>query len=102
MLPGVRPAIILVERGSEMTNIADAQLRKVLLEKGKERLNQMTHYAMSTRCLRQQILQYFGEIAPNSCGNCFCCVEKYEEKDVTLEAKKLSLVFIEDNRMIII
>ncbi|NLI20856.1 MAG: RecQ family ATP-dependent DNA helicase [Clostridiales bacterium] len=45
-----------------------------------ERLRQMTFYSTSKRCLRQFILQYFGEKAEDRCDNCSVCAgEPFEE-----------------------
>ena len=34
----------------------------------------MTFYATTRRCLRADLLRYFGEAAPASCGNCSNCL----------------------------
>ena len=85
----VRTNQFLLERGKENAEIEEASLRESLLQKGEERLRQMTFYATSTSCLRRRMLQYFGEKAPETCGNCSCCLTNYREEDVTLEAKKI-------------
>ena len=81
----VRTNQFLLERGKENAEIEEASLRESLLQKGEERLRQMTFYATSTSCLRRRMLQYFGEKAPETCGNCSCCLTNYREEDVTLE-----------------
>lgn len=53
-----------------------------------EKLQDMVDYCHTTRCLRQYILNYFGEHdAPESCGNCSSCVNETEIADVTTEAQ---------------
>jgi ATP-dependent DNA helicase RecQ len=52
-------------------------------------LKQMTFYAAGSGCLRQRLLSYFGEDAPSYCGNCSNCLTKFEETDITLEARKI-------------
>ena len=47
----------------------------------------MTGYCRTRRCLRQYILQYFGEFAPDYCGGCFNCLHNFQEVDVTREAR---------------
>ena len=42
--------------------------------KDEERLKWMTFYATSRKCLRHDLLRYFGENAPDTCGNCSNCV----------------------------
>ena len=43
------------------------------LERDLERLNRMIAYCKTGRCLRAEILDYFGEIHGGSCGNCGNC-----------------------------
>ncbi len=85
----VRTNQFLIERSRETMEVEDETLRAFLLEKSKERLKQMTFYATSTSCLRHRMLRYFGEQSPESCGNCSCCQEHYQEVDMTLDAKKI-------------
>jgi ATP-dependent DNA helicase RecQ len=54
-----------------------------------ELLKQMTFYATTSDCLRAYFLSYFGEAAPHYCGNCSNCLTRYENVDVTLEARKI-------------
>ena len=60
-----------------------------------ELLKQMTFYAAGNtgsggaRCLRQRLLAYFGEEAPDYCGHCSNCLSEFEETDVTLESRKI-------------
>ncbi len=51
----------------------DAALNEELERHEKERLKMMTFYSTTSRCLRAFILRYFGESAPDSCGNCSSC-----------------------------
>lgn len=46
---------------------------KWLKKNNRLRLKQMKRYVFAETCLRQYILNYFGQDAPNSCGNCGCC-----------------------------
>jgi len=70
------------------------ETRQVLIDRDRERLNQMVFYSTTTDCLRRFILRYFGEEAPVSCGHCSNCETTFEEVDATLDAKKiLSCVF---------
>ena len=34
----------------------------------------MTFYSTTQKCLRRFMLNYFGEAAPEKCGNCSCCL----------------------------
>lgn len=42
----------------------------------RRKLHQMQIYAGAKSCLRQQLLEYFGEHAPDFCGNCSVCLKK--------------------------
>ena len=50
----------------------------------------MTLYATTTDCLRAFILRYFGEAAPDACGNCSCCLSPVPPLDVTDTAKLIA------------
>lgn len=52
-------------------------------ERDEQRLKKMTYYCTTKDCLRQYILQYFGEKTTCACGNCSNCLTEYEETDVT-------------------
>lgn len=56
---------------------------EALRERDEERLKTMTYYCMTSHCLREYILHYFGEKGAVHCGNCLNCVREYEEVDVT-------------------
>lgn len=51
------------------------------------RLQIMEGYCKTTGCLRNYILDYFGEKTSRPCDNCGNCHRKYEEVDMTREAK---------------
>ena len=53
--------------------------REELLRMDEERLKQMCFYTTGRRCLRQFILNYFGEVAPASCGQCSVCLSEARE-----------------------
>lgn len=55
-----------------------------------QRLNQMIHYGTTTRCLRNEILNYFGEHRTEACGHCGNCLATFAENDIT-EATKMIL-----------
>lgn len=60
-----------------------------IAERDEERLRIMTYYCLTTRCLREYILRYFGESGLRACGNCRNCLREYEEIDVTEAAVKI-------------
>jgi len=58
-------------------------------ENDLERLKWMTFYATSRKCLRHDLLHYFGEKSPDSCDNCSNCVPICEHVDITKEAQMI-------------
>lgn len=59
------------------------------------KLQTVTDYCHTSHCLRQTLLEYFGEVdVTDNCGNCTNCKDDREAVDVTLEAQKvLSCVY---------
>ncbi|MFC4619328.1 DNA helicase RecQ [Camelliibacillus cellulosilyticus] len=80
-------------------NPQDIQTQKFLLEQSEltperkafeyKKLQTMVDYCHTTRCLRQFILQYFGEEAPETCENCGNCQDDREQIDRTVDAQKV-------------
>ncbi|MDO4286476.1 MAG: DNA helicase RecQ [Eubacteriales bacterium] len=60
-----------------------------LRKKNMTRLREIKRYVFTDGCLRQYILQYFGQTAPDFCGQCGNCEASSMEKDVTTAAQKL-------------
>jgi ATP-dependent DNA helicase RecQ len=60
-----------------------------ILKKNIKKLGKMWDYATYDYCLRYKMLNYFGDKAPNYCGNCSNCNSKYKESDVTIQAQKI-------------
>ena len=63
---------------------ADAQSSD---ESAEERLETMIRYANFTGCIRNYILQYFGEDATEPCENCSNCLGELKLVDVTKEGQ---------------
>lgn len=61
----------------------DLLTRDTVMERDRERLRKMTFYCFTRECLRDYILQYFGEYKENYCGNCLNCLSQFETVDVT-------------------
>ncbi len=62
---------------------------ETIAERDEERLQMMQYYCLTTDCLREYILRYFGEKGMAQCGNCGNCMREYEEMDVTAAAVKI-------------
>ena len=79
----------LIEHSQENSQL-DVETQKVVIDRAKERLRQMTYYATGSGCLRTRILTYFGEKPENArCGNCSGCMVQDQERDVTREAGRI-------------
>lgn len=85
----VRTNQFLIENSTEVNLELTEEMRQVVREKDRERLKAMTYYCTTTDCLREYILRYFGESAPNFCGNCSNCNTNFETVDITIEAQKI-------------
>ncbi|MBZ9624925.1 DNA helicase RecQ [Clostridium sp. FP2] len=79
---------------------ADVLLQKFFIEQSTvsperkiseyKKLQAMVDYAHTTRCLRQFILEYFGEEnTRDKCDNCSTCNDESELVDITIEAQKI-------------
>ncbi len=71
--------------GAELT----AEEREMLRRNRLRQLDQMERYCTGGGCLRERMLEYFGERLEEPCGNCSGCLAGYEDVDVTEEAQKL-------------
>lgn len=60
---------------------------ELVRQRDAHRLHVMEGYCKTTGCLRNYILQYFGEQTDAPCDNCGNCHREYIEKDMTDEAK---------------
>ena len=73
---------------SENEALSEAERRGVY-EKDMARLKQMTGYCKTSGCLRAYLLRYFGDDAPDHCGNCGNCSGALRQADITVEAQKI-------------
>lgn len=60
---------------------------ELIQQRDAKRLQVMEGYCKTTRCLRNYILEYFGEKTGAPCDNCGNCHREYQEVDMTAEAK---------------
>lgn len=77
----------LIENGSGENEELDPITREEVQAKERERLRQMTYYCHTQDCLRQYILNYFGEKATNWCGHCGNCQGDTESQDMTVRRR---------------
>lgn len=83
----------LIENSEPDPALSEAE-RASIRQRDLDRLRDVTFYCACEGCLREYILRYFGESAPNFCGNCGNCNANFDTVDVTVEAQKIvSCVF---------
>ena len=73
---------MLLESREDYREYTEEELRMIQAQ-DMERLRKMEAYCMTTKCLRNCILTYFGEQAEERCGNCSNCLTEFEETDVS-------------------
>ncbi|MEA4822600.1 MAG: DNA helicase RecQ [Clostridiaceae bacterium] len=77
-----------IEHSSDNAELDD-RTRELIRQRDLIRLRQMKDYATTTDCLRASILRYFGDDAPDGCGNCSNCLTDYTLADITVDAQKI-------------
>lgn len=82
----VATARFLIDHSEENEALSEEE-RDFARARSHALLQSMESYCRSTRCLRGDILRYFGEEAPAACGNCGNCREEFEELDISQEAR---------------
>lgn len=88
----IRTNKFLIENSNDEPS--DPAAAAALRQRELKRLSVMVGYCTTTGCLRQYILDYFGESGSQNCAKCSNCAAGFSEEDVTVEAQKiLSCVF---------
>ena len=82
----VRTNEYLITHGEAREGLDEAAAER-LRERDLQRLRQMTGYCRTRHCLRQYILRYFGQDAPDDCGACYNCLHNFREVEVGREAR---------------
>ena len=77
-----------IENNDENDELTEEQREKIK-KNDYYKLNKMVGYCTSTTCLRNYILNYFGEYHTNDCNNCSACLKEYKLTDVTVDAQKI-------------
>lgn len=75
----------LLER-KDFSEVAPENI-ELIQQRDVRRLQVMERYCRTTSCLRNYILDYFGEKTGAPCDNCGNCHKEYREVDMTKEAK---------------
>ena len=84
----MQTARFLIENSTDNEELDEGQQAQVR-KQDYARLDAMVGYCKTTACLRNYLLDYFGQTQSVPCGNCGNCAEEYEEKDITPEAKQI-------------
>ena len=84
----VQTARFLTNNGSENEELDPAQ-REIIRQQDLRRLEAMVGYCKTNQCLRHYILDYFGQKAPELCGNCGNCQGNFQEVDITRQAQMI-------------
>ena len=74
---------------SEENEALTEEERERVRQRELQRLSRMVLYCTTVDCLRGNLLQYFGEVAPSTCGNCGNCMGELVQQDITIEAQKI-------------
>ena len=69
----VRLAHFFIDK-EEAEGDAPGEKRAAAAQEARERLKYMTFYATTQRCLRAELLHYFGEACPSRCRSCSNCL----------------------------
>ncbi len=72
----------------DFTEIPDEDV-ELIMERDAKRLQIMEQYCKTTGCLRNYILDYFGEKRSEPCDNCGNCQREFSEIDMTDDAKQV-------------
>ena len=67
----------------------DPKLKQKLRAKEMQRLRTIQNYCTGRSCLRNYLLNYFGDTAPEYCGNCSFCRIYCEQKEITVPTQKI-------------
>lgn len=77
------------ERGEQSDYDDRLDATSLQKEHDEERLKYMTFYCTTKECLREYMLNYFGEYSNKRCENCGNCQGEFEEVDVTQSCKDM-------------
>lgn len=86
------PQDVMIEKFLlEKKDFSDVNPEDIALirERDSKRLHAMETYCKTTGCLRNYILNYFGEKTYAPCDNCGNCHREYHEVDMTEQAKRV-------------
>ena len=95
----IKTARFMIESTDNNEKLTAAEQEKVR-QRDLQRLTRMTDYCRTSGCLRAFLLRYFGEEAPDQCGNCGSCLGETVEEDITVPAQKILSCVIRAERQL--
>ncbi len=78
-----------IEEGFRGGESIDYEILRQIKVEDRTRLKMMANYCRTTECLRNYVLNYFGEKVEEPCGKCSNCENTYIDKDITIEAQMI-------------
>ena len=84
----VMTAKFLIGNGNE-NELLSPEERSAVAKQDLRRLDAMVRYCKTTRCLRGQLLDYFGQEHAGSCGGCGNCLGEFVREDITIPAQMI-------------
>ena len=86
-----------IDKNKNAENGIPADVKAEAARLAEKRLSYMIAYSNTERCLRNFLLGYFGEAAPEECGNCSCCEQnaklrlEYSRRRAADNARRLEM-----------
>jgi ATP-dependent DNA helicase RecQ len=84
----IQTAKYFIENPGENEDLTEDQ-RRAVMQRDYALLDTMIGYCKSDGCLREYILNYFGQAHDGSCGNCGNCRAVYASRDITAQAQMI-------------
>ncbi len=86
----------MIDQREKSEDIGDQEYEE-LKRRDMDRLRRMEKYCTRSGCLRQYILEYFGEKAEGACSGCSFCTGSHETVDASTEARRAAAAAVELN-----
>lgn len=96
----IRLNMFFIENSGEDSEFSP-EMRKQIKKKDVANLKKINDYCNTSKCIRNFILEYFGEPPSEPCGKCSSCNTHYEKINATIDAQKiLSCIYRINSRKI--
>ncbi|MBQ2153309.1 MAG: ATP-dependent DNA helicase RecQ [Clostridia bacterium] len=74
---------------SDCENIKDRNIQKSIIQNNNKKLDKVYKFCHTKKCLRNELLAFFGEYHFKKCGKCSNCKIQTMQKNITLPAQKI-------------